>query len=102
MIFYVISPPTSYEKDRPGCTVSIVHNDAELALLGLVDLSEADDVRVNQLLEDLGFLKRGLLLLARHGCQIHLFDHAVLPCIHLLHKKGLPKGAFTELPNAPV
>jgi hypothetical protein len=58
-------------------TVCVVHNDAELASLGFVNLFEADDVGVVQDLQDLGFSEGFSLLILAHLGNINLLDDSI-------------------------
>lgn len=58
--------------------VRVVHYNAELALLGLVDLAEADDVRVVERLQYFGLLQRVLPLVLAHLADVNLLDYSHL------------------------
>ena len=62
---------------RHVAAISVVHHDAELALLRLVHLLEADDVRVVEHLKNLCFSECRLLVILAHLLDVNLFDHGV-------------------------
>lgn len=56
-------------------SISIVHNNAQLAFLGLVDFSEPNDIGVVEHFQDLSFFQSVLLFLCAHSGYVHLFYH---------------------------
>jgi len=57
--------------------VCIVHDNAKLTSLGLVDFFEPDDVRVVQNFENLGLPVGSLLVLLAHLLDVNLLDHRI-------------------------
>jgi len=55
--------------------VSLVHDNAQFALLGFVHLAKQYNVGVVQLFQDFGFHQGVFPLLLRHLCDVHLFYH---------------------------
>lgn len=66
-------------------TVGIVHDNAQLALLGLVDLLESDNVGMLQHFQNLGLSKGLPSLIFGHALDIDLLDHCVLLVRLALH-----------------
>ena len=76
--------------------VGVVHHDAQLALLGLVDFAELDDVRVVEHLEDLCLVQRFTALFLAHLRDIDLFDHSERVVRHALHHVRGSEGTHAE------
>ena len=83
-----MSPPTCtqfqttkiehLQQDFPArLTISVVHDDTKLTLLCLVDLLEANDVRVVEHFKNLGFSESGLLVFFTHLLDVNLFNDGV-------------------------
>lgn len=58
-------------------TISVIHHDAELACLRLVDLFEANDVWVIENLENFGLSESRLFVSIAHLLDVNLFDDSV-------------------------
>lgn len=59
-------------------TISVIHHNTELSLFGLIDLTEADNVRMVKYFQNLGFEKSFPLLLLTHSRDIYLLDDSHL------------------------
>ena len=66
--------------------VSIVHHDAQLALLCLVDLAETNDIGVAEDLQDFCLTQSLFALVIRHLLDINLLDDGVSPVGLALNK----------------
>lgn len=71
--------------------VAVVHNDAEFALLGLVNFTETRYIGVIKNLKDLGLLKSLFALLLVHLTNVNLLDHS-----HLFIRLALDEVGNTE------
>ena len=69
--------------------VCIVHHDAELALFGLVNLTESDYVGMIQCFENFGFFKRVVSLVFTHFPDVHLLYHSHFLGRLTFHEEGL-------------
>lgn len=58
-------------------TVCVVHDDAKLACLGLVNLFESNNVRVIEHFEDLGLAESRGLVLVTHLLDVDFLHHGV-------------------------
>ena len=76
--------------------VGVVHNDAQLPLLGLVHFPEADDVRVLQHFQDLRLPQRLPPLILIHILDINLLDYCVLLVGLALHEIRRTEGANAQ------
>lgn len=71
--------------------VGVVHDDAQLALLSLVDLAEANDIRVAQHFQDFRLPQGFLALFITHLLDINLLDDSVLSDGLTLDEIGRPE-----------
>lgn len=76
--------------------ICVVHNNTQLSFLCLVDFSKADDVRVVEHFEDLGFVERFPPLLFTHLSNVNLFDDRVRVVRLALHEVGRAERANSE------
>ena len=77
-------------------TVGVVHDNAELAFFGFVDLLEEDDVGVvGDHFHDFGLFEGVLLLLRVHRLYVDLLDDRVGAVAFTLNEKSLSKGTFS-------
>ena len=67
-----------------------------MTLLGLVELSEGDDVRVIEHLKNLGFLERLFLLSLAHLSNVHLLNDAQVTIALTLHEVSFSKGTLSQ------
>ena len=73
-------------------SIGVVHDDAKLTLFRLVDLLEANDVRVVEHFENLGLSERRLLVFFAHLLDVNLFNDGV----GLARTKKVSLMAYTE------
>ena len=59
-------------------SVRVVHHDAKLSLFRFVDFAEANDVRMLEHFQDLGFPQSLPSLILIHVLDIYLFDDCIL------------------------
>ena len=76
--------------------VGIVHHNAQLALFGLVHLTETHNVGMVQHLQNFGLVKGLAAFLFAHLCDVDLLDDSVGVVRKTLHQVGSSKGANTE------
>ena len=58
-------------------TIGIVHDYAELTLLRLVNLFEADNIRMVENFKDFSFAESRLLIIFTHFLNVNLLDYSV-------------------------
>ena len=76
--------------------VCVVHDYAQLALLGLVDFSEANDVGMAEDFEDLGLPQSLLALFITKLLNVNLFDNCKFSIGLALYQVGRAEGARAE------
>ena len=76
--------------------ISEIHDNAQVALLGLVDFAESDDVGVLEDFEDLRFFEGLCFLLLAHTGDVYLLDDAVGLVRLALNEEGLAESSFAE------
>lgn len=76
--------------------VSVVHHDAQLALLGLVHFAETHDVGVVEDFEDFGLVQRLPSLFLAHLCDVDLLDDSEAVVGEALDEVGCAKGANSK------
>jgi len=78
---------------RKVTTVGVIHDDAELTLLRLIDLLEADNVRMCESFKDLSFTEGALSVIFAHFLNVNLFDDCIWLHIEKLCKLGVNKAS---------
>ena len=76
--------------------IGIVHNDAKLALLRLVNFAEAGNVNMVEDLQDFRLVQCLATLLFAHLRDINLLDNRQLVVAEALHKISSSKGTSAE------
>ena len=77
-------------------TVSIVHYDAQVTLLRLVELAESDDVRMIQYFENLCLLECLFFFALTHVRDVDLLDHTKITVALALDKVRFTKRALSK------
>lgn len=77
-------------------TLSVLHHDLQLVLLGGVDLHEAHDEWMLKCAQDLCFLDGFLLLLLTHVIDADFLDHQQLARLLATHQVGLSEGTLPQ------
>ena len=77
-------------------SICIVHDNAQLAFLSLVDFPKMNDIRMVENLKNLGFLDGIFLFLFRHTGNINLLDDGISPIALCLYEEGLTKRALAN------
>ena len=77
-------------------SICIVHDNAQLAFLSLVDFPKMNDIRMVENLKNLGFLDGIFLFLFRHTGNINLLDDGISSIALCLYEEGLTKRALAN------
>ena len=88
------SPPAKVKPEQ--LTIGKIHNNAQLALLVLVDLPEPDDSGVVKQLKHLDLSVRRFAFIFRHPGQVNLLDYGKAPITFCLHKVGYTLGTLAK------
>ena len=77
-------------------SVRVVHNDAQLALLSLIDLAETNNIGMIENLQDFSLLQSVLPLILAHLSNVDLLDDGELLGTLALHQERFTEGSLTE------